>query len=201
MGGPAKLFAIDAVQILHAAMVRFGEQAMTAVGELDLEVHRGMQWFTHDCKDYWGEQVRRASEQVSEARIALQRRQMFKIGDRPPSCDDERKALDKARLRLRLAEQKVEAVRRWKRILDHEVIEFRGAIGPLAGWLQADLPKALAALDRMARALEHYVALKTPAQEGRTDGQDASGAAPAAPGAGPQPSGSAPPPAPEEPRP
>jgi hypothetical protein len=75
-----------------------------------------------------------------------------------PACREEKMALDKAKRRLAVAQEKVEAVRRWSHVVEHQSIELTGSVAQLADWLQAELPKALAALERMSEALETYAA-------------------------------------------
>jgi hypothetical protein len=58
----------------------------------------------------------------------------------------------------------LEAVKRWSRLLERESHECRSGIAPLADWLQADGPRALAMLKRLSLALESYVDLELPAQ-------------------------------------
>ena len=61
-----------------------------------------------------------------------------------------------------IAQEKVEAVRRWTLIVDRSANEFRGTATQLSAWLQGDLLKALATLDRMSESLETYVSTPPP---------------------------------------
>lgn len=176
MSGPAKVMSIDAVARLSTAVRRFSAEANGAIEAIGLEVHRALEYFQLDRRDYWTHEVRRGWDRVSEARINLERRQIMTVAGHRPSCDEEKKAFEKAKRRLHVAEEKIELVRRWARVLEHEVIEYRGSVGPLTGWLQLDQAKAVALLDRLSRALEAYVAVKGLAVE--------SGAAPSVSGSG-----------------
>jgi hypothetical protein len=49
-------------------------------------------------------------------------------------------------------------------VIDRAVNEYRGNFSQFSSWLQADLPKALAALDRMSEALQSYVATAAPVE-------------------------------------
>jgi hypothetical protein len=164
MPGSAKLQSIDAVQSLAAALRCFDEEAVATLGDLDLEIGRILRWIDHDRKEYWKDQLRRGYEKLSEARIALERRRVLATSDLGPSCHEEQKALDAAKRRVRLAEEKIEAVRRWSHVIDRELIEFRSALNQLAGWLEVDLPQGLALLERMIQALARYVALQASPQ-------------------------------------
>ena len=160
----AKLTSIDAVERFATALRCFGEEASAALDTLELEARRAVEWIGHDRKDYWAQQVRRGWDHVAEARAELERCMTFhRVADHRPSCRDEKLALEKAKRRLRTAEEKVQAVRHWSHVVGHEVTEYRGSVNQLAGWLQGDLPRALAALQRMTTALESYVALESTA--------------------------------------
>ena len=72
--------------------------------------------------------------------------------------------MEAANRRLRLVREKVEAVRRWGLAIDRAVNECRGELTRFSGSIQLDLPKAIAALDRMSESLETYVATGVPAE-------------------------------------
>jgi len=161
MGESAKITSIDAVQAFAVALEAFQDEATAALDELELQVRRALEWIHHDRKQFWRHQVQTGWQKVTEARLQLEQAQTFRrIADRTPSCVDEKKALAKAKRRLDFAQEKVETVRHWTGAIDHAVGEYRGGIAQLATWLMADLPLALAALDRMSRALESYVAIE-----------------------------------------
>ncbi len=73
------------------------------------------------------------------------------------------RSLERAKRRLDVAQDKVEAVRHWIHAIDHAVTEYHGSLAPLSGWLDAEVPKALSALRGMAAVLEAYVGVPQPA--------------------------------------
>ncbi len=160
-GRSANVTSLEALDRFEAALRRLQEEASIALDELDMEIHRAVEWIQHECKHYWKHQVRRGYQQVTEARVALERKRMFPIGDHRPSCYDEKKALQQAKQRLALAQEKVETVRRWSWAITQAVTEYKGDIGPFANWLSVDLPKAIAAVQRMGDALDTYVGVAT----------------------------------------
>jgi hypothetical protein len=160
MNHPAWVRSIDAVEQMRAALKTFAEEVAVALADLGLNLNRAQQWLQYDRKEYWTLECRRAEQQVTEARINLERRRMFRIGDHEPSCDEEKKALEMARRRLEHARQKLEAVRRWSRLLERESTECRSQVASLAQWIETDAPRALALLSRLTGALESYVGLE-----------------------------------------
>jgi hypothetical protein len=161
----ARIQSVDAVKTLTVALRSYEEDATTAVADLDLQVNRILEWVVHERKEYWGQRLRRDSERLSEARINLQRRRALFGGDGlGHSCHDEQKAVDLAKRRFDLAETKSQAVRRWRHVIERELLEFRATVNQLAGFLQVDMPRAKALLERMSRALEHYLAVEAAAE-------------------------------------
>jgi hypothetical protein len=158
MSGSARIQTIDAVALLANALRQFGEDANVALIDLDLEMNRALDWIQRERRDYWEAQVRRAWEQINEARAELDRCLRNVVAGQRPSGYEERKALERAKLRLRKAEEKIEIVRRWAHTADRESLHYRVSAGQLSSWIQVDLPQALATLDRMRNALESYVA-------------------------------------------
>ena len=165
MGRAAKVTSIDAVDAMTAAMVRFAEDAAAALSDLELELRRALEWIQHDRKMYWAQEVRNGWDRVAQARQELERhRVLHKVADHEPGCREEKKALAEAKRRLHVAQEKVEAVRRWSHAVEKEVNEYRGSVHQLASWLQADFPRAVASLHRMTGALDSYVKLQSTAE-------------------------------------
>ncbi len=164
MGRAARVFSVDAVDALSAALIEFADEAAVALADLDLEVRRAVQWVQQDRKLYWEHEVRRGWDDLAAARRELERCMVtHKVADHRPSCIEEKKALQRAKARLDVAMEKVKAVRRWSHAVGKEADDYRGGVGQLAQWLSADYPKAKAALRRMAAALDYYLALETSA--------------------------------------
>jgi hypothetical protein len=162
----ARLTRIDAVREMAAAVDAFRNEAIAAVESLDIEIRRALDWIHYDRHDHWNYQVRRGWERITEARVQLQQAMTARrIGEHDPACIDEKKALARAKQRLEIAQEKVEAVRQCSRAIDHVVDEYRGARTPLSIWLESEAPKALAALGRMMDNLESYLALQSSGSE------------------------------------
>jgi chromosome segregation ATPase len=152
----ANITSIEAVSRLKGVLAQFGSEVNDALVALELEVRRPVDWIENDRSRYWPDQVQKASNEVSEARLALQKGELTIDGSDARYCYEERKALEKAKRRLHLAEEKVQAVKRWKMRIRKEVEEFQVQIAKLRGYLDSDLVRAMAALGRMSAALDRY---------------------------------------------
>ncbi|KKK78686.1 hypothetical protein LCGC14_2841070 [marine sediment metagenome] len=161
MSRSAKVTSIDAVEKFTAALRSFQEEASTALENVAVEVRRAVDWVQNVQRTYWIAEIRRGRERLAETKAELERaRSVRSFAGHEPSLLAEKKAVDRAKRRLRLAEEKVDLVRQWARRVDRAVIEYEGSTGQLTGWLLTDCPRAVAALVRMSRALESYVALQ-----------------------------------------
>ena len=162
MSRSAKVTSTDAVETFANALRCFQDNASTALENLNVAIQRALGWIQNEQKNYWALQVRRGYEQLGEAKANLQlARTAKRIAGHEPSCVDEKRAVERTKRRLRLAQEKVDVVRRWSRTADRAVIEYRGCIGQLTTWLDADCHRAITALEQMSNVLGSYVALKS----------------------------------------
>jgi hypothetical protein len=167
MSGPARVTSIDVLQTLATALQRFRSEAAAAMEDAELETHRAMQWMQYDCKEYWAREVRRSEEAVTQARLQLkQARSARKVAGHDPICIDEERALKRAQHRQETARRKVEAVRQWTRSVETAIHHVQRSRIRLLGWLDTDLTKAVAALNRMSGSLESYISIEAPAGSG-----------------------------------
>jgi hypothetical protein len=72
---------------------------------------------------------------------------------------EERKMLERARTRHRRAEETAAAMRRYAMAAERDADEYSGRARQLADLLDADLPRAIATLDRVLDSLDAYVAV------------------------------------------
>jgi hypothetical protein len=156
MDHSADVSSIDALRELRVAYVQFTAESKEAIVMLTLESRKAIQWLMYDRARYWPDQLRKAQEKVVHARNDLERCQLRYGSEEAPSCFDQKKALEKAKRRLKVCEEKVKVVKKWTLAIRHELDEFDGELAKMNGWLEADMPRAVAMLERMVRALDKY---------------------------------------------
>jgi hypothetical protein len=163
----ARVTSIGVLQTVASALLKFRGEAAAAMDDLEAEIRRALEWIHHDRKEYWAQEVRRSWEAVSQARIQLQQARVARrIAGHEPECIDEQRALEQAKRRLERAEETVRAVQHWAQTIDHAVEEFRQSRVQFTTWLDTDLLRATAALNRMSESLDGYVSLEPPADSG-----------------------------------
>ena len=168
MGSSANITSVAEIGHFRLALKSFEEEASNALTSVMLQVRRTVDWVEHDQLQHWQMRVKRGYDEVAETRTTLERCQMFALDGERRGCDEEKKAFEKAKRHLRHAQEKVEIVKKWARMLSHEVAEYQAASGRLNGWLESECPKALAALERMMTSLEAYLATEVATIESST---------------------------------
>lgn len=145
-------------------MLQFDELVANAITALKQEVDRSIDWLENDRPRYWQEQVRLGFDRVAAARSNLESCRTKTVGGTRSSCIEEKEALRIAKLKLEMAQEKVQLVRRWAIKLREEADEYRGRIGQFETYLVSDFPKSLALLERTLQALEEYVSIESAAE-------------------------------------
>ena len=159
----AHVGSIATIGDFQASLANFADSSRQALITLDLEIRRAVDWVRVDRAQHWANEIRRGYEAVARAKDELHRCLTFKGTEHfTPSCIDEKKGLQKAQERLRYAEEKAEAVKRWSRALQHELNEYMGRLTQFHAVLDGDVPDALALLGRMQQILERYLTTTTP---------------------------------------
>jgi len=162
----ANITSTDAVRFFKAALQQYEADVRDAITQLLLETRRAVEWVEHDRAQYWPRQFRRASDAVVEARNALERAESAIRPEDKRSSYEHKLAFEKAKRRLRMTEQKIRAVRKWRVEVNHEVDEFEGRLARLTNFLDSDFPRAIATLQRMAAALDKYTERAAPTEAG-----------------------------------
>ena len=160
MSQPAHVRSIDAIVAFKSSLLRYRQRVQDALALLDTEMRRVLEWLEHDRPRYWQKEARRASEQLTQAKVELERCLMFPVADERPACREERAAVHAARARLDHCEDQVEAVRHAAREVRHELFQYQGRMASLSQTLEADVPRATALLERVLTALDKYQSVR-----------------------------------------
>ncbi len=157
----ARVSSINALKDFKRALGSFATVINTAIGEAQSDLQRTTWWVQQDRVTHWQAQKRKRTTQLAQANSELFRAQVASPDQRVPATL-ERKAVDQAQRRLDEAETKLASIKRWSRILEREVILYKGHCQQLARAVEGDVPAAMVRLDRMVDALEKYVRIQAP---------------------------------------
>lgn len=157
MSTQAEVKSIDTLAFIKAALATFGHESGQSLSEVEIQSQRVVDWICVEQAAYWKTEVRKCADLVNQAMKDLEHCRTYKkVGDNQPSCAEEKKQLEKARQRLARAEQKQEAVRRWTPVVRQQSQETGVRMTRFREVIDLDVPKAMARLERMLRALDAY---------------------------------------------
>ena len=163
MSGTAHIDSFDAIKAFRAALIKFASAAGSSLTEAEAEMQRTLNWLDREQTTYWQNQIRKRQEFVSRCKEAVRQKKVFKDATgRTTSAIDEEKALQKALRHLEEAEQKLAMCRKWKGRLQKEIDLYKGSVQGFATAIEADVPIAIATLDKALKQLEAYISLKAP---------------------------------------
>ena len=167
MSTQAEVKSIDTLAFVKTALVAFGHETGQSLAEVEMQAQRIVDWICLDQAAYWKTEVRKAADGVNQAMKDLQHCRTYKkVGNNEPSCIEEKKALEKAKKKLARAEEKAEAVRRWTPVVRQQFQETGVRLTRFREVIDVDCPKAVARLERMLVALDHYAHSAAPSNAG-----------------------------------
>jgi hypothetical protein len=161
MARTARVNSIESVADFRSKLAEFGKDAKDTLCAAEMHIRRTFDWLADRAK-HWHREIKVREEEVVRAKIELQSRKAMCKDGRGPGTTDQEKALRKAQMRLKEAQQKAANCKRWGPLLQHAVHEYHGPARGLSGVLDTDLLNALAMLAQKLTALEAYLALQAP---------------------------------------
>ncbi|HRJ50121.1 MAG: hypothetical protein KF787_02705 [Phycisphaeraceae bacterium] len=161
MSETARIQNLDILRDVRAALLDFAHEAglcMTAVGA---DVERVGQWLTLDRPHHWRQEIRRREEAIEAAKAEIRRKELAAFPN-PADTTTERVALRRCRERFERAQHKQDRVRTWLARWERESTDFKGGFSSLNQVVHAQIPAAVARLDRMIQSLEEYLRTAPP---------------------------------------
>jgi hypothetical protein len=162
MSSQAAVHSIEALTDFRVALALYGEDTLAALGAIEAEVRRTVNWLEQDRPYYWAEQIKRRREQVSLAKAEVFRRQLQKRPDYTPPMSEQKENLRRAEASLQEAEKHLALVRKWKPMLQQAVLEYHASCQRLKDLAATDVSSAVNLLTRMIDALEAYLRVAPP---------------------------------------
>ena len=121
-------------------------------------------WLESSQPMYWTSEIRRAEEKLAQAKSELFRATLSQP-DNPRGPVDEIRLVKKRESEVKNAIEKLKRTKKWARIFEHAISEYRGAMAPLTSTLDGNLHKAVVILSNSIESLEQYVATISPTSE------------------------------------
>jgi hypothetical protein len=168
----AQVRSVEAIARFRAALKVFQDEALGAIGQLEQQTGRALMWFDQEAPAAWKRHVRHGHDALGEARARLETCRNRTVAGHRPYCYEERLAVEAAQRRLREAQEKVEVVHHWAVRMHRDTDEFRSRVGRLKRYLQGDLERTNALLERTLSALEQYLSRSPGSPEPDTEAND-----------------------------
>ena len=156
MSDSAHVTSVEAVAHFLAALRRFQDEAVAAADTLEQQTGRALMHFDQELPAAWQRQVRRGFDDIGEARARYETCRTRTVAGHRSACHEEKQDYEQAKRRLREAQEQVELVRQWGVRLHKEIDEYRGRSGRLKHFVEGDLHKTAALLERTLDSLEKY---------------------------------------------
>jgi hypothetical protein len=157
----ARVTSLDALRHFKAALADFGEQVGLALSEAQSDVQRTVSWLSNDRAMHWQRELKKRQEKLVLAKSELFRKQL-ESNDTRTSAVVERKNVAKAERLVEEAEEKLKSVKKWRTVLERELMLFRAQCAQVAAVSQSDVPITIGRMEKMLAALEAYISIAAP---------------------------------------
>lgn len=157
-----KVHRIEAIKVFRERLATFGEDAKNALISVDMDTRRTIDFILREQPIHWKAQLKKRDEALQQAKAELFRRKLAETT--PGSLDDtmQKEAVRRAEARVREAQQKLEAIKKWATPLQQAVEQYHGQSRGLDDLVGPQLERALAQLAGMIDALEKYAGTTSP---------------------------------------
>lgn len=154
--GPARIEGPEVIQEFRRRFLEFADVCRNALASLDSDVRSTATWLKTDRVTYWKMQHRKREEAYNLALNEYNRARDSTSAMGKASTIDEKKAMERAKRAKEEAEERLQAVGHWTRLLEHQVEKLSGPCASLSILLSSLTPRAVARLDQMLDALDEY---------------------------------------------
>lgn len=178
MSQQARVTSTEALQDFYVTLIKIIEDANASLTAADMQARRAIDTIKFDRKAHWERELKKRHEELSQAKIALKARQ-----NAPGKQDitEQEAAVKRAQARVKEAEEKLEAIRKWGRALEKAHEEYSSKSRKFRDMVEGDPPPIVAAMDRINQSLENYVQFRSTLS---SPGAGKKGGAAAGPGGG-----------------
>ena len=156
----AKVTSIEAIDAYKASLIVYLEKAGCVLDDVTDDVIRTRIWLQTDRQLYWKNQMRQRTRELAQAEQELL---TARLSGMPEAIKARQMAVNKARLTLREAEERLARVKRWMRQFETQVESRAKVVMQLRHSLAHDMRKAVAFLEGAAATLAAYADMAPPA--------------------------------------
>jgi hypothetical protein len=155
----AKVTSIEAIDAFKASLIVYLEKAGCVLDDVSDDVLRTRIWLQTDRQLHWKNQTRQRTRELSQAEQELL---TARLSGLPEAIKARQMAVNKARLALREAEERLACVKQWMRQFETQVESRAKVVTQLRHSLAHDMRKAVAFLEGAAATLAAYADVAPP---------------------------------------
>jgi hypothetical protein len=176
MAGQAKITSVEAIELFRAALIVFTSQGRPALEEVSSDVMRSRLWLQNDQRLFWENELRQRNKKLAQAQQELF---TARLSDFQESTSLHQMTVRRAQQTVHVAEEKLKSLKKWDRELDNRAAPLLKEVEQLHSYLTGEMPKAIAYLAQVVRALDAYADAGATAGGGGATPGAASGGKPA----------------------
>ena len=156
----AKVTSIEAIDAFKASLIVYLEKAGCVLDDVCDDVVRTRIWLQTDRQLHWKNQTRQRTRQLAQAEQELLTARLSGLSE---AIKARQMAVNKARLALREAEERLACVKQWLRQFETQVESRAKVVAQFRHSLAHDMRKAVAFLEGAATTLTAYADMAPPA--------------------------------------
>ncbi len=155
----AHITSIDSLERFRASLLVFIDRAKLVIDEVNTETSRTRMWLQGDQRMFWVRELKRRNQELDEAQAQLLSAKISALGE---ATHAHHKAVQRAKVAVREAEDKLRAVKQWNRHFDSRVAPLNKQLGKLDNLLNGDMEKAAHFLNQAIKNLQDYADIRQP---------------------------------------
>ena len=155
----AKVSSIEAIDAFKASLIVYLEKAGCVLDDISDDVIRTRIWVQSDRQLHWKNQTHQRTRELAQAEQELL---TARLSGMPEAIKARQMTVNKARLALREAEERLARVKRWMQQFETQVESRAKVVTQLRHSLAYDMRKAVAFLEGAAATLAAYTDMAPP---------------------------------------
>ncbi|XHR29148.1 MAG: hypothetical protein ACFUZC_01005 [Chthoniobacteraceae bacterium] len=163
MANQAKVTSLDALDAFRSSLIVFIAKAKRALDETSEEGHRMRQYLQNDQRQHWELQRRARTKKLEQAEAELL---SARLAGHREAQQMRQGAVNHWKAAVEEAETKLAAIKQWAVHYDSTADPIFRRLEDFRQYVEADLPKAVALLVNVQKALEGYSEPGSPAPSG-----------------------------------
>ena len=164
MAGQAKITSVEAIELFRAALIVFTSHARPALEEISSEMTRTRLWLENDQRRFWENERRMRSKKMEQAQQELF---TARLSDFQETTSLLQMTFNRAQRAVRDAEEKLLRLKKWDRELDNRSAPLLKEVEQMHSFLTSEIPRAIAYLSQVVRALDAYTDASAPGKTER----------------------------------